>query len=202
MISIIDYGAGNLKSVEKALRYLNVDSKVTFDSDEINKSDGVILPGVGAFPMAMESLKKRGLDKVILDIAKEDKPFLGICLGMQMLFDVGEEIEETKGLGIIKGRVREIYGDVKIPHMGWNSLIINKRNKLFEGIPDSSYVYFVHSYYAEVENKEDLNAYSEYGDIDITAAVSCGNIYGLQFHPEKSGDLGLKILKNFVDLTI
>ncbi|MBP2031548.1 glutamine amidotransferase [Clostridium algifaecis] len=202
MISIIDYGAGNLKSVEKALRYLNVDSKVTFDSDEINKSDGVILPGVGAFPMAMESLKKRGLDKVILDIAKEDKPFLGICLGMQMLFDVGEEIEETKGLGIIKGRVREIYGDVKIPHMGWNSLIINKRNKLFEGIPDSSYVYFVHSYYAEVENKEDLNAYSEYGNIDITAAVSRGNIYGLQFHPEKSGDLGLKILKNFVDLTI
>lgn len=202
MISIIDYGAGNLKSVEKALTYLNVDSKITFDSDEIKKSDGVILPGVGAFPMAMESLKKRGLDKVILDIAKEGKPFLGICLGMQMLFDVGEEIKKTKGLGIIKGSIREIYGDVKIPHMGWNSLTINKRNKLFEGIPDSSYVYFVHSYYADVKNKEDLNAYSVYGEIDITAAVSRGNVYGLQFHPEKSGDLGLKILKNFVDLTI
>ncbi len=201
MICIVDYGMGNLKSVQKALKYIGTDSKITSDQYEIAKSQAIILPGVGAFPEAMKNLKKRNLDKVLKKEAESGKPFMGICLGMQLLFDIGEEIEECEGLGLIPGKITKLYGDIKIPHMGWNNLTINKQCKILEGISENSYVYFVHSFYGELKYKENLNAYSTYGEINIPAVVSKDNVYGAQFHPEKSGDLGIKMLKNFVKIT-
>ena len=199
MIAIIDYGAGNIFSVKNALDYLGLDCKLTSDKDEIKAADAVILPGVGAFPAAMAMLEKSGLIDTIKEEAAK-KPLLGICLGMQMLFEKGYEFEECDGLGLIKGSVRYMdEPDFIIPHMGWNKLEKLNDCKLLENIGDDEYVYFVHSYKAECAD-ENIAAYSEYGG-RVPALVFDGKfVYGAQFHPEKSGDTGLKILKNFSSL--
>ena len=199
MIAIVDYGAGNIFSVKNALDYLGLDCKLTSDKDEIKAADAVILPGVGAFPAAMAMLEKSGLIDTIKEEAAK-KPLLGICLGMQMLFENGYEFEECDGLGLIKGSVRYMdEPDLIIPHMGWNKLEKLNDCKLLENIGDDEYVYFVHSYKAECAD-ENIAAYSEYGG-RVPALVYDGKfVYGAQFHPEKSGDTGLKILKNFSSL--
>jgi glutamine amidotransferase len=199
MIAIVDYGAGNIFSVKNALDYLGLDCKLTSDKDEIKAADAVILPGVGAFPAAMAMLEKSGLIDTIKEEAAK-KPLLGICLGMQMLFEKGYEFEECDGLGLIKGSVRYMdEPDLIIPHMGWNKLEKLNDCKLLENIGDDEYVYFVHSYKAECAD-ENIAAYSEYGG-RVPALVFDGKfVYGAQFHPEKSGDTGLKILKNFGSL--
>lgn len=199
MIAIVDYGAGNIFSVKNALDYLGLDCKLTSDKDEIKAADAVILPGVGAFPAAMAMLEKSGLIDTIKEEAAK-KPLLGICLGMQMLFEKGYEFEECDGLGLIKGSVRYMdEPDLIIPHMGWNKLEKLNHCSLLENIGDDEYVYFVHSYKAECAD-ENIAAYSEYGG-RVPALVYDGKfVYGAQFHPEKSGDTGLKILKNFGSL--
>lgn len=199
MIAIIDYGAGNIFSVKNALDFLGVDSKLTNKKEDLISADGMILPGVGAFPHAMEQLNATGLADTIKEQSQK-KPLLGICLGMQMLFEKSYEFEECEGLGLIKGYVDKIEEpDLVIPHMGWNKLEINHDCPLFEGLTDNEYVYFVHSYKAFCED-ENLCAYSNYGD-KVTALVSDGKfVFGSQFHPEKSGKTGLKILENFVKL--
>lgn len=196
MIAIVDYGAGNIFSVKNALDYLGLDCKLTSDKDEIKAADAVILPGVGAFPAAMAMLEKSGLIDTIKEEAAK-KPLLGICLGMQMLFEKGYEFEECDGLGLIKGSVRYMdEPDLIIPHMGWNKLEKLNDCPLLENIGDDEYVYFVHSYKAECAD-ENIAAYSEYGG-RVPALVFDGKfVYGAQFHPEKSGDTGLKILNNF-----
>ncbi|MBE6068036.1 MAG: imidazole glycerol phosphate synthase subunit HisH [Clostridium lundense] len=201
MIAIVDYGMGNLKSVQKALTFLNIDSFISSKKDEISRSKGIIIPGVGAFPDAMENIKKDGLDLLIKEEAKKGKPILGICLGMQLLFEESEEICNTKGLGFLKGKVVEIQGDVKVPHMGWNNLKFQEESLLLKGVKEGSFAYFVHSYYAKLGEEGILNAYTEYG-VSIPAIVSKDNIFGIQFHPEKSGEAGMKILKNFGELII
>lgn len=200
MIAIIDYGAGNIFSVKNALDFIGVENKLTNKKEELIKADGLILPGVGAFPHAMEQLNASGLVDTIKEQSKV-KPLLGICLGMQMLFEKGYEFEECDGLGLIKGSVRKMEEpDLVIPHMGWNKLEINHDCPLFEGLTDNEYVYFVHSYKAFCDD-ENLCAYSNYGD-KVTALVSDGKyVFGCQFHPEKSGKTGLKILENFVEMT-
>ncbi|MBQ8297034.1 MAG: imidazole glycerol phosphate synthase subunit HisH [Ruminococcus sp.] len=199
MIAIIDYGAGNIFSVKNALDYLGLESRLVSDKESIKSADAIILPGVGAFPAAMKMLSDTGLVETIKEEAAK-KPFLGICLGMQMLFEKGYEFEECDGLGLIKGSVRKMEEpDLIIPHMGWNKLEKLNDCPLFEGLGDNEYVYFVHSYKAECAD-ENISAYSEYGG-RVPALVYDGKfIYGAQFHPEKSGATGLKILKNFAAL--
>lgn len=199
MIAVIDYDAGNLFSVANALERLGIDYVFTADPAEIEKADGIILPGVGAFPDAMEKLSSRGLVPVLQRCAKE-KPFLGICLGMQVLFEEGEEFTLTKGLGLLPGRVVPIEAPgLKVPHMGWNGLVMEKSCPLTENLPESPYVYFVHSFCAAPKD-EVLVAWCEYGQ-KVPALVWDGNCcFGAQFHPEKSGDVGLAILKNFAGL--
>ncbi|MBQ8582220.1 MAG: imidazole glycerol phosphate synthase subunit HisH [Ruminococcus sp.] len=199
MIAIIDYGAGNIFSVKNALDYLGLENSLVSDAESIKSADAVILPGVGAFPAAMEKLGNSGLIDVIKEEAKR-KPFLGICLGMQMLFEKGYEFEECDGLGLISGSVRFMdEPDLIIPHMGWNKLERLNDCPLLNGLGDNEYVYFVHSYKAECAD-ENIAAYSEYGG-RVPALVFDGKfVYGAQFHPEKSGDTGLKILKNFGEL--
>ena len=199
MIAIVDYGVGNLKSVQNALKALNIMSIISSDSEEIAKSRSLIVPGVGAFPDAMKNMRDTGLDKVIKAAAKEGKPILGICLGMQLFFEESNEIEKCAGLGLLKGNIKKLEGSIKIPHTGWNSLSFETYTPLLEGIPENKYVYFVHSYYAEVREKGIVNAYSMY-EKKIPAIVSKGNIFGMQFHPEKSGEFGMKLLKNFVEV--
>lgn len=198
MIVIIDYGAGNLFSVQNALGYLGFENKISRDEKEIRTADGLILPGVGAFPDAMEMLRSTGLVEAIKEEAAK-KPFLGICLGMQMLFDESYEFRHEKGLGLIPGKVDLIRCPYKIPHMGWNHLVKNGDSPLLKGVPEGSSVYFVHSYMAYTD-RENVSAYCEYGT-DIPALVERGHIFGAQFHPEKSGTAGLKILENFGGLT-
>ncbi|WP_123054017.1 imidazole glycerol phosphate synthase subunit HisH [Clostridium sp. JN-1] len=200
MIAIIDYGMGNLRSVQKSLQYIGQDAIITSDAGEIEKSSGVILPGVGAFPDAMKNLRETKLDEAFKEALKSGKPALGICLGMQLLFSISEEIKTCSGLDLLKGSVKKIYADVKIPHMGWNSLNIKKTCEILNGIDEESYVYFVHSFYTEVEDSENLNAVSYYG-MNIPAVVSKDSLFGVQFHPEKSGDVGMQMLKNFSKLT-
>ena len=201
MISIIDYGAGNLKSVQKALSYLGEDSMITGDAREILSADKVILPGVGAFGDAMANLKQLGLDKVIREVAEKQIPFLGICLGLQLLFESSEESPGGEGLGILKGKIVRIpdYEGLKIPHIGWNSLTLENHGRLFEGISGEPYVYFVHSYYLQAEEPEIVKASTEYS-AHIHASVEKGNVFACQFHPEKSGAVGLQILKNFCSI--
>lgn len=196
MIAIIDYGAGNIFSVKNALDYLKLESILTSDKKEIENADAIILPGVGAFPSAMKMLDKSGLTDT-LKAEAEKKPFLGICLGMQMLFSKSYEFEECDGLGFIEGKVDKINApDLIIPHMGWNKLEILNECPLLEGLPEDSYVYFVHSYQAYCDDKN-ISAYCEYGG-KVPALVYNGkNVYGAQFHPEKSGETGLQILRNF-----
>jgi glutamine amidotransferase len=199
MVAIVDYGMGNLKSVQKALAFLGIASFISSDEEKIKNSKAIIIPGVGAFPDAMENMKSKGLDLLIKEEAKAGKPILGICLGMQLLFEEGKEIETTQGLGFLKGKITEITGLVKVPHMGWNSLSFKESSPLLEGVKEGSFVYFVHSYFAKLGEEKILNAYTEYGT-NLPAIVSKNNIFGIQFHPEKSGEIGMKILKNFGEL--
>lgn len=199
MIAIIDYGAGNIFSVKNALDYLGCENKLTAKKEDIIAADALILPGVGAFPWAMSELNKSGLVGTVKEQARL-KPFMGICLGMQLLFDKGNEFEECDGLGLVKGYVDKMdEPDLVIPHMGWNKLEINRDCPLFNGLGKDEFVYFVHSYKAFCED-ENLYAYCEYGS-KVPAVVGDGKyVYGCQFHPEKSGETGLKILKNFAEL--
>ena len=200
MIAIIDYDAGNIKSVEKALQYLGEEAVITRDAGEILMADKVVLPGVGAFGDAMEKLNRYGLVPVIHEVVEKGIPFLGICLGLQLMFESSEEAPGVEGLGLLKGKIVRIpEGDgLKVPHMGWNSLSFPKEGRLFAGIPENSYVYFVHSYYLQAE-EDIVTATAEYG-MTIHASVEKGNVFACQFHPEKSSHTGLTILKNFVDL--
>ena len=201
MIAIIDYDAGNLKSVEKALKYLGQDVIVSRDSSEILQADKVILPGVGSFGDAMNNLDHFNLVDTIKKVAEKDTPFLGICLGLQLLFEKSDETPGAEGLGILKGEILRIppKEGLKIPHMGWNSLNIKPQARLFDEIANNSYVYFVHSYYLKAEDENIVAASTEYST-HIHASVESGNIFACQFHPEKSSDVGLRILKNFASL--
>lgn len=201
MIAIVDYDAGNIKSVEKALVHLGQECITTRVPDEIYKADKVILPGVGAFGDAMKRLNDFGLVEVIKNVALDNKPLLGICLGLQLMFESSDEMPGVAGLGILKGKILAIppKEGYKIPHMGWNSISVRPDSRIFKGMPDTPYVYFVHSYYLKAESEEDVAASTEY-IVHIHAAVEHGNIFACQFHPEKSGDTGLKILKNFCEL--
>lgn len=199
MIAVIDYNVGNLFSVKNALDFIGESSEITSDAAVLEKADALILPGVGAFPDAMRELEKTGLIETIRAQAQK-KPLLGICLGMQILFDTGFEFSECKGLGLIEGEVDKIpSGDLKIPHMGWNSLQFLNPCPLLDGVANGSYVYFVHSYMAFTDDAN-IAAYAEYS-AKIPAVVSSGYVFGAQFHPEKSGEVGLTILRNFGRLT-
>ena len=207
MIAVIDYGVGNLFSLLSSLNYVGLDTKLTNNIEEIKNAKGIILPGVGAFRDAIGNLEKYGLKEILINEAKKGKPFLGICLGMQMLFEKSYEYGEYEGLGLINGTVEEIKkyipenSDLKIPHMGWNSLAINdgfKDDKILKDVDNNEYVYYVHSYFAKTDTKN-IVAYSEYGT-KIPGIVKNENVYGMQFHPEKSGDTGLKLLKNWGEL--
>lgn len=203
MITIIDYGMGNLKSVYNALRYLNIECEITNSKEKIEGAKKIILPGVGAFKDAIENLKVRDLDKLIIKKAEEGIPILGICLGMQLLFDKSYEGGEYEGLSLIKGEIRKLDNSaleeekIKIPHIGWNNLRIKKVSPILKDINENDFVYFVHSYYGVVKSKEDLIGDTIYGNNKIAAVVGNNNVLGTQFHPEKSGEVGLKILKNF-----
>ena len=199
MVVIIDYNIGNLSSVISALKRVGIEAVITRDKDIIRQAKAIVLPGVGAFPVAMNNLKKFDLIDVLNERKDAGIPILGICLGMQILFEKGYEVKETKGLGFIPGSVRYMDIDEKIPHMGWNSLHFAHNGKLFQGIEEGAYVYFVHSYYLEAEEESIVKASAEYG-VHIHASVEKENVFACQFHPEKSGETGLKILKNFTEL--
>ena len=198
MIAIIDYDAGNIKSVEKALDALGETSVVTSDLKTILAADRVILPGVGAFGSAMANIRERGLEEVIREVCARNTPFLGICLGLQLMFEESEEDPGVKGLCLLPGKIRRIPEGpgIKIPHMGWNSLDVTPGSRLFAGLPEEPFVYFVHSYYLEAADPADVAARTTYS-CEIHAAVEHGNIFACQFHPEKSSETGLHILKNF-----
>ncbi|MBQ7833627.1 MAG: imidazole glycerol phosphate synthase subunit HisH [Lachnospiraceae bacterium] len=201
MIAIIDYDAGNIKSVEKALQALGEEVTITRDANVLLNADKVILPGVGAFGDAMDKIRSYGLESVIRQIVDKGTPFLGICLGLQLMFEESDETPGVKGLGLLPGKILRIPEgeDLKIPHMGWNSLHFTKDTKLFKGIKEGAYVYFVHSYYLKAEEEDMVAATTEYG-VCIHAAVEQGNVFACQFHPEKSSDVGMAILKNFISL--
>ena len=200
-VSVIDYDAGNIRSVEKALAYLGQEVEVTRDRDRILSADRVILPGVGAFGDAMGKIRSYGLEPVIKEVVRQGTPFLGICLGLQLLFEESDETPGVAGLGLLEGRIRRIPDGegLKIPHMGWNSLDVREGASLFRGIEGHPYVYFVHSYYLAAEHEEAVAA-STFYSTKIHASVEHGNIFACQFHPEKSGEVGLKILDNFIHL--
>lgn len=199
MTVIIDYDAGNIRSVEKALLALGEDAAITRDKDTLLKADRVILPGVGSFGDAMDKLNAYGLVQIIREVIDQGTPFLGICLGLQLLFEKSEESPGVPGLGILPGEILRIPdgGGLKIPHIGWNSLKFPHDGKLFEGIDEEAYVYFVHSYYLKAADEEIVKATTEYGTI-IHASVEKDNVFACQFHPEKSSEVGLSILKNFI----
>lgn len=201
MIAIIDYDAGNIKSVEKALLLLDQEVVITGGREEILKADKVILPGVGAFGDAMANLRKTGLDQVIREVTGRGTPFLGICLGLQLLFERSGEAPRVEGLGILKGEILRIPDSegLKIPHMGWNSLHLENDGRLFRGISEGAYVYFVHSYYLKAADESIVKASTEYST-HIHASVEKDNVFACQFHPEKSSDVGIQILRNFVEL--
>lgn len=200
-IAVLDYDAGNLKSVQNALEHIGQKAIITRDADEIMRAAGVILPGVGAFGSAMEKLKRYGLVDVIQKVVREQKPFLGICLGLQLMFESSDESPEAEGLSLLPGKILHIPEEpgLKIPHIGWNSLKVSEKSRLLKNLPEQPYVYFVHSYYLAAENPEDVAATTEYGTL-IHAAVEHGNVFACQFHPEKSGETGLQILKNFAEM--
>lgn len=203
MIAIVDYGVGNLFSLSSSLKALGLETEVTRDAEKLRAADRIILPGVGAFGDAKAKLDDTGLVPVLLEEA-EKKPFLGICLGMQLLFDRSFEYGEHAGLGLVPGQVVDLHNDLtdktlKVPHMGWNSLQIVKDDPLFKYFQDGEYVYYVHSFYARGCAVSTLGT-SQYGNVAVTGAVRCGNVWGTQFHPEKSGDAGLRLLKAFAEL--
>ena len=197
-IAIVDYGVGNLKSVTNAMNYLGLSSLITSDREALERADAILLPGVGAFPDAADRLRRAGLDALLIAQA-EKKPILGICLGMQLLFDRGEEVRPCAGLGLVPGRVARIETDRKLPHIGWNSLSLQNDSPLFRGLDQGSYVYFVHTYCGLAQSEANVIARTDYGT-SIVAAVQAGNVFGCQFHPEKSGEVGLQILRNFGEL--
>ncbi len=201
MVAIIDYDAGNIKSVEKALLSLGAETVLTREPEVILKADHIILPGVGAFGDAMAKLHHYGLVKVIHEAVKRNIPFLGICLGLQLMFESSEESPGVEGLNLLPGKIVKIPAEegLKIPHIGWNSLTYPNEGRLYKGIPENSYVYFVHSYYLKAEEEDIVTAATEYGTF-IHASVEKGNIFACQFHPEKSSDVGLTILKNFISI--
>ena len=208
MTALIDYGVGNLYSVEKALTTVGAKVTVTSDAKILEQAEKLVLPGVGAFGDCMKNLEATGLIPTILEQAATGKPLLGICVGLQIMFEESEESPGVKGLGIFKGEVKKISAEnLKLPHIGWNSIKIGRKNsaikfsspKLFENLADKNYFYFVHSYHAVPSNESLITAPTDYGEI-VTAAVELGNIFATQFHPEKSGDVGLQVLKNFVEL--
>ncbi len=201
MVAIIDYDAGNIKSVEKALISLGESAVITRDRETILNADKVILPGVGAFGDAMEKIRGYGLEAIIKEVIAKKTPFLGICLGLQLLFESSEESPDVTGLGILKGKIIKIPDDrgLKVPQIGWNSIRFPNSGKLFKGIAEHSYVYFVHSYYLQAQEPEIVVASTEYA-VNIHASVEKENVFACQFHPEKSSDVGLHILKNFIEL--
>ncbi len=198
MIAVIDYDAGNIASVIKAFEYLGKECVLTRDRDTILKAERVVLPGVGCFKDAMDKLNKYELVPVIKEAVSQNKPFLGICLGLQLMFEESEESPGVKGLSLLKGKCFKLPSGsgIKVPEIGWNSLSFPNKSRLFEGIKEGSYVYFVHSYYLQAEDKGIVSAVTEYG-VEVHAAVESGNIFACQFHPEKSSEVGLKILDNF-----
>lgn len=206
MIAIIDYDAGNIKSVEKVLQFLGEEVIVTSDRDAILSADKSILPGVGSFGDAMEKIRERNLEEVIHEFVESGKPFLGICLGLQLFFESSEETPGVKGLGLLKGKITRIPNEYKqngetvtqnVPQIGWNNIKVNPSSKLLKGLGDNPYVYFVHSYYLQADDIEDVAATTEYG-VTIHAAVERMNVMATQFHPEKSSDVGMNILRNFI----
>lgn len=199
MVAIIDYGAGNLSSVKKALDYLGAESEITQDKEKILTASHVILPGVGSFGDAMHSMQERGLVETVKKAALSGKPFLGICLGLQLLFESSDESPDVKGLGILNGKIITIPKDtgLKVPHMGWNSVSLKQNNGIFSNIEDNSYFYFIHSYYLDGADEDVIAATAEYG-VTIECAVQKGNLCATQFHPEKSSKIGLKLLENFL----
>lgn len=198
VIAVVDYGVGNLKSVTNALNYLGLRGVVTGDAAELERADAIILPGVGAFPDAAKKLRGLGLDKE-LHVQSAKKPILGICLGMQLLFGGSDEVRRCAGLGLVQGWVEKIPTQCKLPHIGWNSLRFQNNSPIFKDLEDGVYVYFVHSYCGFAAYERDVTARTDYG-VSVTAAVGRGNVYGCQFHPEKSGEAGLQILRNFGEL--
>jgi glutamine amidotransferase len=198
MIAIVDYGMGNLHSVSKAVERLGYEVQITGDAQQLLQANGVILPGVGAFGDAMEHLRETSLDEVVKNVAKQGIPLLGICLGMQLLFEQSEEHGIHQGLGLLKGRVVRFKGEYKVPHMGWNRLMFKNQSPILQDV-EQGYVYFVHSYHALVEQSEDLLAVADYYQ-QVTSIVGRNQVYGMQFHPEKSGEIGLKLLDNFLKL--
>ena len=198
-IAIVDYGAGNLMSVHNSLDFLGYENKIAASPEVIEQAAGVILPGVGAFPDAMNALHASGLTDAVLEAAKT-KPFLGICLGMQMLFEESDEVRPCKGLGLLPGRIERIQTGLKLPQIGWNALDILRPNSMTAGVQQGDYVYFVHSFMAVPAEEGDLAAVTDYG-ARVPAMVARGNLFGCQFHPEKSGKVGLKMLQNFAKLT-
>lgn len=199
MVAIIDYGAGNLSSVAKALDYLGAENEITLDKEKILSASHVILPGVGSFGDAMHSMEERGLVDTVKQAAHSGKPFLGICLGLQLLFESSDESPDVNGLGILKGKIITIPKDngLKVPHIGWNSVSLKQKDGIFDGIADGSYFYFVHSYYLDGADEDVVAATTEYG-VTIECAVQKGNLCATQFHPEKSSKTGLKLLENFL----
>lgn len=197
-IGIIDYGMGNLESVSNALTFLGVENFVSDNYLELAKADKLILPGVGAFKDAIKLIRDKGFDKLLFDAKAKNLPILGICLGMQLFFDSSTEFGDSEGLSLLSGEIIKFDIDLKVPHMGWNKLNIKKADPLFAGLPEEAYVYFVHSYYLSTSD-DIVSATTNYG-IEVQVAAQKGNVYALQFHPEKSGDVGLQILKNFTNL--
>ena len=203
VIGIIDYGAGNLQSVVKALKFIGCDCIVTNKKEELMLCDGAVLPGVGSFADAVNCMDNSGMTEAVMEYINSERPFLGICLGLQLLFEESEESPGVKGLGVLKGKILKIpnlNGTLKIPHIGWNSLDVRKKDGIFKNVGENPYVYFVHSYYLKADDENIVSSRTHYGT-DIDASVCFKNIYATQFHPEKSGKTGLKILNNFVEIT-
>lgn len=196
MIAIIDYGMGNLRSVEKGFEKAGVRVKVVTGPDEVDRARGVVLPGVGAFADAMENLKNSGMDEAVKRAIKDGRPFLGICLGLQLLFEASEEWGRSRGLGILPGLVRRLPEKLKVPHMGWNQVKFTGDHPVFRGVPDNSSFYFVHSYYVDTEDQQVQAGVTDYG-MSFISAVGYENVFAIQFHPEKSSVIGLRILRNF-----